>query len=301
MNLLDRMVALSLPLVPRPIVGRFARSYIAGTGMQDAFRAVRDLSRQGAMATLDILGEFVSSEEEAAANTSAYVELVRNISGEGLPDTNVSVKLTSVGLLLDPGFCLANVRSILKAVERWDNFLRIDMEDSTCTEATLEVYRRLRAEFPERVGVVLQSMLRRSADDAADLCREKANIRLVKGIYVEPHDIAYRDPEIIRRSYTSMLDGMLSAGAYVGIATHDERLVFEALELIRKYGLRREQYEFQMLMGVQEPLRKILLDAGHRLRVYVPYGENWYAYSIRRLRDNPQIAGYAFRSMLRRR
>lgn len=301
MNILDRMVAFTLPAVPKAFVRRFSRHYIAGTGMQDAFRVARDLAGSGATSTLDILGEFVSSPEEAGSNAGAYLDLVRRISEERLAGVNVSIKLTSVGLLVDRQACLEHVRAILREVSERDNFLRIDMEDSSCTDGTLEIYRTLRSEFPGRVGVVLQSMLRRTAADVEELCAGPANIRLVKGIYIEPYTLAYRDPAIVRRNFVTLLDRMFSLGTYVGIATHDERLVFEAMELIRKHGLGPDQYEFQMLLGVLEPLRRVIIEAGHRLRVYVPYGENWYAYSIRRLRDNPQIAGYAFRSMFRRR
>jgi proline dehydrogenase len=174
------------------------------------------------------------------------------------------------------------------------------MEDSPWTDATLEIYRTLRGEHPSRVGIVLQSRLRRSIDDVDALTEEPANFRLCKGIYLEPRPIAYTDAELIRRNFVLMLERMFDRGAYVGIATHDELLVWEALRLIRERGLTHEQYEFQMLLGVEEPLRRILIEAGHRLRVYVPFGKHWYQYSVRRLRENPQIAGYALKAMFRR-
>lgn len=300
MSLLDRAVSLTLPLVPKPVVRYFSRRYIAGSGVEDAFRVVRDLEREGACATLDILGEDVSEKGETLDNTRRYQDLVRRISSERAADTNVSVKLTALGLLLDQQLCLENVRRLLETVAEEDNFLRIDMEDSRCTEPTLEIYRTLRREFPGRVGAVLQSYLRRTLDDAEALCEEPANIRLCKGIYVEPRGIAYRDHDIVARNFTLVLERLLERGAYVGIATHDELLVCEALALIRRLGLAREQYEFQMLLGVDEELRRILIDAGHRLRVYVPFGEHWYSYSVRRLRENPKIAGYAFKAVFRR-
>jgi proline dehydrogenase len=178
--------------------------------------------------------------------------------------------------------------------------MRIDMEDSPCTTATLEIYRNLRDEHPDRVGIVLQSRLRRTLDDVDALIDRPTNFRLCKGIYLEPREIAYTDAELIRRNFVLVLDRMMESGAYVGIATHDELLVWESLRLIRKYGLDRDRYEFQMLLGVDEPLRRILIDAGHRLRVYVPYGEHWYPYSVRRLRENPQIAGYALKALFQR-
>jgi proline dehydrogenase len=300
MSLLDRVVSLALPVVPKPIVGYFSRRYIAGPAMADAFRTVCDLRRQGAMSTLDILGEFVDSSEAAAENTDEYEELIRRVAEERLADTHISVKLTALGLLLDRERCLEYVRRLVALVAETDNFLRIDMEDSSCTTDTLRIYETLRAEFPERVGVVLQSRLRRTLDDVDRLTREPANIRLCKGIYVEPRPIAYTDPELIRRNFVTALEGMFRRRAYVGIATHDERLVWEALRLIREHGLQSHEYEFQMLLGVDEQLRKILIDAGHRLRVYVPFGEQWYPYSVRRLRENPQIAGHAFRAIFKR-
>jgi proline dehydrogenase len=174
------------------------------------------------------------------------------------------------------------------------------MEDSPCTTATLGIYRTLREEFPGRVGIVLQSRLRRSMDDFDALTDGPTNVRLCKGIYLEPRDIAYTDAELIRKNFTALLERMFEAGAYVGIATHDERLAWDAMDLIRRRGLGPDQYEFQMLLGVDEQLRRILIASGHRLRVYVPFGEHWYAYSVRRLRENPQIVGYAFKKILSR-
>jgi proline dehydrogenase len=301
MSFIDKAVSLALPAVPKPIVGFFSKRYIAGSSRDDAFRVVRELTREGAMATLDILGEFITSLEEADANTRAYVDLVRQVAAEKLAETNVSVKLTALGLLLDAARCLENMRALLRAASETNGFVRIDMEDAQCTDRTLEIYRSLRAEFPGRVGVVLQARLRRTLDDIDAVTGEPANFRLCKGIYLEPRAIAYTDPEIIRDNFALALECMFERKAYVGIATHDERLVWEALRLIRRFGLAPSQYEFQMLLGVEEELRGILLKAGHRLRVYVPYGEEWYAYSVRRLRESPQLAGHAFRALLRRR
>ena len=301
MNLFDRVVSLAIPIVPKPIVRYFSRPYIAGTRIRDAFRVVQGLGREGAMATLDILGELTSRREEAERNTGEYARLVGRIASDKIPSTNVSVKLTALGLLLDPQLCLDNMRRLMAAAEETDNFIRIDMEDSSCTAGTLEIYRALREEFPGRVGAVLQARLRRSMQDVDGLTDQPTNLRICKGIYIEPREIAYTDPEDIRRNFTGLLDRMLVRGAYVGIATHDEVLIREALDLIRKYSLTHEQYEFQMLLGVTEQLRRSLLEAGHRLRVYVPYGEQWYPYSVRRLKENPQIAGHVFRAMLNRR
>jgi proline dehydrogenase len=300
MSLLDRALARSLPAVPKPILRRLSRRYIAGARWEDAARVVRSLAAEGAMATLDILGELNHNLEEAERSVQAYVDVLRRIHEEKLPATNVSVKLTALGLLLDREFCLDGMRRILAVATELDNFVRIDMEDSRCTDGTLDLFQVLRREFPGRVGPVLQARLRRTLDDAEKLAREPLNVRLCKGIYLEPRRIAYGDPEIVRANFVLVLEHLLERGAYVGIATHDERLVFEALRLVRRFGLSREQYEFQMLLGVDEPLRRMLIESGHRLRVYVPFGEQWHAYSLRRLRENPQIAGYVLRALLRR-
>jgi len=292
------VVGLALPAVPKPIVGYFSKRYIAGTSVDDALRVARALRAEGAMATLDILGEFIESMDEADRNAQAYIALVRRIRQDNVPDTNVSVKLTAFGLLLDRGRCLANTRELVRVAAEAGNFVRIDMEDAACTSATLEIYRTLRAEFPGRVGVVLQSRLRRTIADVVSLTTEPANFRLCKGIYLEPREIAYTDPELIRANFTLALQTMLERQAYVGIATHDERLVFEATRLLRKYAVPRERYEFQMLLGVEDELRRILVAQGHRVRVYVPFGDDWYAYSLRRLRENPAIAGHVTRAML---
>jgi proline dehydrogenase len=299
MSLLNRAIAFLLPAVPKPVVRRFSSRYIAGAKVEDAFRVVRDLAGGGAMATLDILGEFVHSPEEAEANTRAYEALARRITAEGLTRTNISVKLSALGLLLDRQLCLTNLRRLLEVARAERNFVRIDMEDSRCTTPTLEIYRALRGEFRGHVGVVLQSRLRRTLEDTEGLCQEPSNFRLCKGIYLEPRTVAYTDPELIRRNFVLVLEEMLRREAYVGIATHDETLVFESLRLVKAFGLSKDRYEFQMLLGVDEELRRILIAHGQRLRVYVPYGEQWYPYSVRRLRENPQIAGYAFRAMLR--
>ncbi len=299
MSLLDRAVSLALPAVPKPIVRYFSSRYIAGPSATDAFRVARELAAGGAMSTLDILGEFITTQQESEANARAYQDLVTKISAERLPQANVSVKLTGMGLLLDQELCLRNMRQLMRVVADHGSFVRIDMEDARCTDATLGIYRTLRGEFPRHVGIVLQSRLRRTVADTEDLCAEPANFRLCKGIYLEPRQIAYTDPEVIRRNFVLVLELMLRHRAYVGIATHDEILVWEAVRLVRQAGLERERYEFQMLLGVDEPLRRILLAEGHRVRVYVPFGEHWYPYSVRRLRENPQIAGYALRAMFR--
>jgi len=300
MGYLDSFISLTIPLVPRSLVGYFSRRYIAGESVEQALEEARNLKQQGAMATMDILGEFISTLEEAVANTDQYVDLIRRIDQEQLVETNVSVKLSALGLLLDEEACLANLRRLMEAIRETGNFLRIDMEDSPCTDSTLRLYTTLRDENPGHVGIVLQSRLRRSASDVAALAHPDAHYRLCKGIYLEPETIAFTDAGEIRDSFTALLQQIIESGSYVGIATHDAVLVHDAFDLIRRYKLPQDRYEFQMLLGVTEGLRRQILDAGHRLRVYIPYGPEWYAYSVRRLRENPQIAGYAFKALFLR-
>ncbi len=297
-SLLDRLVVGLVPAVPKPIVRHFSRPYIAGATIEEATLQVRELNAGGAMATLDILGEHISRPDEADRALSGYLALLDTIFAEKL-DSNVSVKLTQLGMKFGLEECSQRIDALVAKAAGLGIFVRLDMEDSSCTDDTLAIHRRLR-ERHANVGVVIQAMLRRSMDDIAKLAAEKANVRLCKGIYIEPREAAYQERAIINRSFTALLDMLLRGGCYVGIATHDEQLVFEGLRLVRKHNLARDQYEFQMLLGVDVRLRKILIDGGHRLRVYVPFGEHWYAYSTRRLKENPNLAGMIVRALFRR-
>jgi proline dehydrogenase len=187
----------------------------------------------------------------------------------------------------------------LRRASELNNFVRIDMEDSSCTSETLRIYRELRREFTN-VGVVVQAYLRRTLDDVAELGDLRPNYRLCKGVYLEPREISYRDMRVINRNYVTLLERLLRGGSYVGIATHDELMVWEAFRLIRELRLPSNAYEFQMLLGVDEQLRDIIHAAGHNLRVYIPFGRDWYAYSVRRLRENPRLAGYVFKAMFKK-
>ncbi len=296
MNVFDRLVTSSLPLVPKPIVRRIARSYIAGETLDDLIRVARDLNGDGLMVATSILGEFVKEKEESEQAVRDYQEVLEAIAGHRL-DSNIHIKLTHFGLKLDKNFSRDNLRVLLQSAASYPNFVRIDMEDASCTTDTLDVYYQVREEF-ENVGVVIQARLHRSLDDVRALAKVRANVRLCKGIYIEPPDIACTDAGEIRESYIRLLEEMLGAGCYVGIATHDEILVREAFRIIDRLGLESSAYEFQMLHGVLPDLRRAILDEGHRVRVGVPFGPSWYAYSIRRLRKNPTIARYVMKAML---
>jgi proline dehydrogenase len=299
MSLFNLLVSKTIMHVPGPIVGYFAKGYIAGSDLSDAVRVSKKLNQQGAMVTIDILGEFITTKAQAEFFKQECLNILAAIQKEGL-NGNLSLKPTQMGLLLDKEFAFENIREIVKTASEYESFVRIDMEDISCTDDTLEFYRSLRAAFPENVGTVLQSYLRRTLPDIDELANDKMNIRLCKGIYNEPRTAAFKDMEIVNRNFVESLDRLFQQGAYVGIATHDEKLVYEALRLIDKYGLKPEQYEFQMLLGVDEQLRQIILDGGHRLRIYVPYGEDWLPYSKRRLKENPSIARHALVQMLKK-
>ncbi len=299
MSLFGRFVVATLPLAPRFLVGRVAARYVAGERLDEALVTVRELNGTGAMATLDVLGEEVTDRAKAEAAVAEYLRVFTAIDELGL-DANVSLKLTLLGLKIDPDFCGANVERIAAAAAERGNFVRLDMEDATTTDATLAIYRRLQPLYGN-LGVVLQAYMRRTLCDIDALPGEGANVRLCKGIYIEPRAIAWKGYETVRRNFVAALEKLIARGVYVAIATHDEVLVCAAAALIDRHRLPPERYEFQMLLGVDHELRQILLDGGHRLRVYVPYGADWYAYSVRRLRENPEIALHVINALLGRR
>ena len=291
MALLDRAIVRLLPAVPRSVVRRVSSRYIAGPRLEDAVATVRALNAAGQMATVDVLGEEVTDEAEAAAFVDAYGRALDAVDREGL-DANVSVKPTALGLGLDLELCYANFETVVDHAARLGSFVRIDMEDSSTTEATLALYWRLRQAGRDNVGVVLQSRLRRTLGDVRQLAPLRPNVRLCKGIYVEPPALAFQDADEVRDSFVESLRLLLDQGCYVGIATHDEALLRAGLRLVGEHGLAPGGYEFQMLLGVREDRARDLVAAGHRLRVYVPFGEQWYEYSIRRLQENPRVARY---------
>jgi proline dehydrogenase len=297
--LLDRALVRLLPAVPKPVVQRLSARYIAGPTLEDALRVVRTLNEAGKMATIDVLGEEITSPDEARAIAGQYHDVLAQIDDAGL-DANVSAKLTGLGLELDHELCRDNLESVVRDAAARGNFVRIDMEDSSTTERTLQLYRLLRDEGHANLGVVLQAYRRRTIDDVPGL----DNVRLCKGIYVEPHSIAYRDFDEVRASFVRALEKLVAQGSYVGIATHDEHLIGEGLRIVREAALPPDRYEFQMLLGVRPERGDELVAEGHRLRIYVPFGTHWYEYSLRRLQENPKVAGYiagdTIRSIFRR-
>jgi proline dehydrogenase len=296
-SVVDRAIVRLLPTVPRPVVQRLSARYIGGPALDDARRTIAGLNADGKLATVDVLGEEVTRAEEAEAMAGAYHDALAAIAGDQL-EANVSVKLTALGLKRDLDRCRSLLDAIVVDAAARANFVRIDMEDSSCTEDTLRLYRELREAGRDNIGVVLQSCLRRTMADVSALSDLRPNVRVCKGIYVEPATIAYQGRHEIRESFVQVLDALLEAGCYVAVATHDEWLLERTFERVER--MRSEEYELQMLLGVREERAAQLVADGHRLRVYVPYGEKWYEYSLRRLQENPALAGILARATISR-
>lgn len=290
----NKLVASILPFMPKGLVWIFSSRYIAGKKIEDAIAVSKKLNNEGFLVTIDLLGEFITKLHEAERNKNEYLDIIDHILKNNIKG-NFSLKPTMFGLLIDKEACYRNIREIVEKAAAHNNFIRIDMEDSQCVDLEIELFGRLKSEFPKNVGLVLQAYLKRTKNDIQkmlDLHNNEValNFRLCKGIYVEPEKIAYKHYEEINAHFLEDLELMLQNGIYPGIATHDANLVEGAYKLIEKYKVPVEKYEFQMLYGVTPALRKSIIDKGHRLRVYVPFGEKWFAYSTRRLKENPRMA-----------
>jgi proline dehydrogenase len=290
----NKFIASILPYFPKKFIWIFSRAYISGETMADAMRVSKELNSQGMRVTLDVLGEFISSLDEAEENKQEYIDLIEETEKNGI-NGNYSLKPTSFGLLIDREACYRLMREIVEKAASYNNFCRIDMEDSPCTDLEIELYRRLHAEFPKNVGLVVQAYLKRTHADLEKMldmntAEIPTNYRLCKGIYVEPAEISFKKYEEINSHYLEDLEFLLKNRIYVGIATHDKPLIEGAYELLSKYNVPKEMYEFQMLYGVTPKLRQSIIDNGHPLRVYVPFGTKWFGYSTRRLKENPKMA-----------
>ncbi len=299
--MINKLIAASLPYFPKKFIWLFSKSYISGETIDDAMRVTKDLNSKKMKVTLDILGEFITSLDEAEANKKEYLNLIE-VSCKNRIDGNFSLKPTSFGLLIDREKCYEHIREIVAKAAGCGNFIRIDMEDSPCTDMEIELYRRLHAEFPRNVGLVIQAYLRRTYSDLEKMLDMNTpeiptSYRLCKGIYVEPAAIAYKKYEEINQNFLADLEFMFKNKIYVGIATHDKPLIEGAYELIKKYGVPRNMYEFQMLYGVTPGLRKSIVDGGHVMRVYVPFGKKWFGYSTRRLKENPKMASHIIKAI----
>lgn len=296
MPILNKLITTVLPFIPKTIVGQVAKRYIAGVRLSDGVRVAKILNEKGMMATMDLLGEDVKNAGETELVKTGILSILQSVK-ENKIDSNVSIKPTQLGLKIDKELGYRNLKTIIKEADRLGDFVRIDMEDATVTDDTLTMYRRLRADGFNNTGVVIQAYMHRSESDVRALVKDGTNIRLCKGIYNELPSIAYKERQEIRENYLKLLRIIFEKGSYVGIATHDDYLIDGACEMIQNYKLGKEHYEFQMLLGVREKRRDSIVQDGHRLRVYVPFGEQWYAYSMRRLKENPHMAWYVTKAI----
>lgn len=297
----NKFIVSVLPLFPKQIIWIFSRPYISGETVEDAMMVSKELNSNHIKVTLDILGEFIKTLEEAEMNKIEYLNLI-DISYKNEIDGNFSLKPSSFGLLIDKNVCYNHIREIVSKAASYNGFIRIDMEDSPCTDDEIELLRKLKAEFPRNVGLAVQAYLKRTINDLEDLLdlntpSNPLNYRLCKGIYIEPETIAYKEHEEINRHYLEDLEFMFRNKIYVGIATHDKLLIKGAYDLIEKYKVPKSMYEFQMLFGVTPRLRAGIVEGGHTMRVYVPFGKQWYGYSIRRLKENPKMASHIIKAI----
>ena len=297
----NKFIAAVLPYFPKKFIWIFSRSYIAGETIEDAMRVSKDLNNKNIKVTLDVLGEFIKNLGEAEENKKEYLNLI-DVSYKNGIDGNFSLKPTSFGMLLDEEICYNHIREIVAKAAFYKGFIRIDMEDSPCTDMEIKLFRRLKTEFPANVGLVVQAYLKRTLDDLKGLADLNSveiplSFRLCKGIYVEPEAISYKKYEEINQHFLEDLDFMLKNKIHVGIATHDIPLVEGSYKLIEKYNVPKHLYEFQMLYGVTPGLRESIVKAGHTMRVYVPFGKQWFGYSTRRLKENPKMASHIIKAM----
>lgn len=300
-KMLNKLIASLLPFMPKKFIWLFSKSYISGETIDDAMKVAKELNNKGIKVTIDVLGEFIKTLDEAEANKTEYLNLIDVASRAGI-DANFSIKPTSFGLLLDKDACHNHVRDIISKAASCNNFIRIDMEDSPCTDMEIELFRKMVTEFPGKVGLVVQAYLKRTLNDIRGLSdlntsEYPLSFRLCKGIYVEHESIAYKKYEEINQHFLEDLEYMFKNKIHVGIATHDKPLISGALELIRKYNVPGKLYEFQMLYGVTPRLRDSIANDGHTMRVYVPFGKQWFGYSTRRLKENPRMASHIIKAV----
>lgn len=295
MNPINSLIVNFVKLLPQSVVFIFAKRYIAGVKLEDGIRAVKELNAKGILATMDVLGEAVTTKKESEEAKNQCLQVLDAINEHKL-NSNLSLKPTQIGLAIDEEFCYNQLVEILEKAKGYNNFVRIDMEDSPFTDATIKMFKRLKEKY-DNVGIVVQAYLKRTLNDVKSLNSLGTNYRLCKGIYIEPEEISYKDYQKVRDNYLEILKQMFTDGNYVGIATHDDYLVENAYKMIKEMNIPKDKYEFQMLYGVKENLRDKINADGHKIRIYVPFGEHWYKYSIRRLQENPNMAWYITKSI----
>lgn len=297
----NKFIAAILPFFPKKFIWIFSKDYISGETIDDAMHVSKEFNTRNIKVTLDVLGEFITTTEEAEENKNEYLDLIDVTYKNGI-DGNFSVKPTSFGLLLDKELCFKHIREIVAKAASYNNFIRIDMEDSPTTDDAIALFRRLKTEYPTNVGLVIQAYLKRTLNDIKELSDLNTpsiplSFRLCKGIYIEPEKIAYKKYEEINQHFLEDLEFMFMNKINVGIATHDKPLIEGAYQLIKKYNVPKNMYEFQMLYGVTPKLRESIVNDGHTMRVYVPYGKKWFNYSTRRLKENPKIASHIMKAI----
>ncbi len=302
--MINKMIANILPYMPKKLVWMFSKQYIAGQTLDEAIVNAKKLNEEGILTTIDVLGEFITTLDEAEENKKEYLEVIEKAEKAGVKG-NYSVKPTFFGLLLDKEVAYKHIRDIVAKAAEYDNFIRIDMEDSPCTDMSIDIYRRIKKEFPTNVGLVVQAYLKRTRQDIVNFKDinepdSKVNLRVCKGIYVESADISYKKYEEINSHFLDDIELMFKEKMYPSIATHDILVVEGAYKIIEKYKPAPEDYEFQMLYGVTPALRKSIVDKGHRMRVYVPFGKQWFGYSTRRLKENPKMAGVIIKALFKK-
>ena len=285
-------MAVRSPLT-RPVVARF----VAGETLEAAMPAIAALKDAGLRTTVDVLGESVSSPELASAAADRYVATLPALASRGL-DANVSVKLTQMGLEMDRELCRANVMRILDAARAVDGFVRFDMEDHTQTDATLAIWQAAHEAYPQ-TGVVIQAALRRSSADVQRILAAGGRVRLCKGAYDEPRSVAYVNKSTVDANYAKMMERLLKSGSYHALATHDPKLIARAIAIAEREGIGADRFEFQMLYGVRRDLQRMLAGRGYTVRIYVPYGHEWYPYFMRRLAERPANVGFMLRAIVK--
>ena len=273
--------------------------FVAGETIDEAVSHIRAINAEHCSASFDHLNESVGSDEEAEAEVVEYLNILEQITETGI-DSNVSIKLTQFGLGLDPELAYRNARRVVEDAHRRGNFVRVDMEDSSVTQVTIDIFKRLRAEFDlNTVGIVLQSYLRRTYADAQELVKIPARIRICKGAYLEPPEVAFPDKKDVDANYVKVMQLLLSSGAYHGIATHDPKMIDATIDFVAREKIGKEKFEFQMLFGVRRDLQRQLARDGYNLRIYVPYGKHWYPYFMRRLAERPANVWFVLKNVLK--
>jgi len=278
---------------------KLATRFVAGETIDDAVSHIRDINAENCTASFDHLNESVSSEAEAEAEVVEYLHILKQIT-ETRIRSNVSIKLTQFGLGLDPELAYRNARRVVEEAHSRGNFVRVDMEDSSATQATIDIFKRLRAEFGlNDVGIVLQSYLRRTYADAQELVKLPARIRICKGAYNEPPEVAFPDKSDVDANYVKVMQLLLSSGTYHGIATHDPKMIDATIDFASREGIGKEKFEFQMLFGIRRDLQRQLARDGFNMRIYVPYGKHWYPYFMRRLAERPANVWFVLKNVLK--